>query len=127
MSPRRNEENQYRRDDDDDEESDCSTDSDCEYHLTTEEAAALTRNSQVSTRAISDVFCKQRGMCRITGMPFATGIYAPVLVARKCNESISDTNCMLVIEMIHRLRVASDMNWRTFVQFLNLVGKEAQL
>ena len=107
---------------DDNDSSDYSTDSDCEYHLSPEDTSSLTHRSGVSERVVNETFCKQRGVCRITGWPFGNGIYRPVLVARKCTEPLSDGNCMLVIELIDRLRNASQMNWRTFVRFLQLAA-----
>ena len=115
------------RDDDDENDSDYSTDSDCEYQLSPEDATNLIKRSGVSQRAANDAYCKQRGICRITGIPFSDGMYKPVLVARKCSEPISDTNCMIVIEVMERLHSASNMNWRTFVRFLQIAGKEAEL
>lgn len=129
MPPRRAEADNCHLADDTDENdsSECSTDSDCEYTLSPEETSSITHRSGVSERTVSQVFCKQRGICRITGLPFGSGIYRPVLVARKSTEAMSDDNCMLVIEIIGRLHAASHMNWRTFVRFLQLAGKEAEL
>ena len=107
--------------------SDCSTDSDCEYQLSPEDMSSLTHRSGVSERVANEMYCKQRGICRITGLPFGSGIYRPVLAARKCTEPLTDANCMIVIEMINRMRAASGMNWRTFARFLQLAGKEAAL
>ena len=90
-------------------------------------ARDLIGSSSVSERAVNEVFCRQRGVCRITGLPFESGMYRPVLVPRKCADELSDSNCMIVIDVIDRMRASSGMNWRTFVSFLQLIGKEAEL
>lgn len=129
--PRRDEDSsKSKRVDDDsgeDESDDYSTDSDCEYQLSTDMAREILGNHSVSERGVNDVYCSQRGVCRITGLPFASGMYSPVLVPRKCTEPVGDGNCMLVIEIIERMRSSTGMNWRTFVRFLQLAGKEAEL
>lgn len=127
--PRREDDTPRRhRDDDSGQDSDgYSTDSDCEYQLTTDMARTLIGGSVVSERAVNDAFCSQRGVCRVTGLPFDSGMYSPVLVPRKCTEDLADNNCMIVLSVINQMRESSGMNWRTFVRFLQVAGKEADL
>lgn len=127
--PRRDESNDRRRhDDDSDGESDCySTDSDCEHQMSTDMARELVRGTGVSERAVNDVYCRQSGVCRVTGLPFASDLYQAVLTPRRCSVPIADDNCMIVLQCIEKMRASTGMDWRTFVNFLQLVGKDAEL
>lgn len=130
--PRRTDEGLRRsgrdeRDESDSEDSNYSTDTDCEYQLSPEETQRIAGQASVSEKAVNEAYIKQRGICRISGLPFDSGMYTPVLVPRKASQPLADDNCMIVLDVIDRMRAASGMNWRTFVRFMQVAGKEAEL
>ena len=57
-----------RQEESDSHDSDYSTDTDDE-HVPSAALKTLGTNSKISPHALEEVYKKQRGMCRITGMP----------------------------------------------------------
>lgn len=119
-----------RKDNDNSSESDSdySTDSDCEYALSAEEAHSILQDtSGVTESGVKQAYVKQRGICRITGIPFDSGMYAPVIAQRKFSDSLTDTNMVIVLNIVERMRDASGLGWRPFVRMLQTLGKDADM
>lgn len=98
-----------------------STDSDVDYGLDIDAATLLANkvNSEaVTATAVCELYKNQRGICRITGLAFGEGIYAPVVSARCVNEPVSDKNAILVIAAIDNMRKSVSLPWRSFIQLL---------
>ena len=110
-------------DDIDASDSDYSTDTDDE-HIPPSPLAALAIKSNISARAPDEVYKKQRGMCRITGIPIA--MVDACVVPRKVSQPLSDDNLMIVMTVMEQMRAASKMNWRQFVRLLQMC-KDAEL
>ena len=116
-----------RKNDREDSEDEYDTDSDADYELEIEEAEAIARTVGVSAKAIRECFKSQRGVCRVTGLPFGQGLYAPTAAARRTTASISDDNVILVVEAMERMRQSVSMPWRSFVHLLQATASEADL
>lgn len=122
--PRRRENDQGS----DESDSEYSTDSDCEYALSAEEAYAIMQGvSGVTEKGIKDAYVKQRGICRITGMPFDAGMYAPTVAQRSFSIPLSDANMVIVVGIVERMRGSTGLPWRSFVRILQTFGKDADM
>lgn len=115
----------------DDSESDYSTDSEPDYASCSRafcDAALQNGNSPLDAGAIDAVFKDQRGVCRVSGLPFGEGsTYAPCAVKRVGAKEWSEDNCMLVLNSIEQMRGAAGMPWREFTRWLQVIGKDADL
>lgn len=74
----------------DSESSDDDTDTDMEYELDTDEARRLASSFRISEKAIMETYKKQRGVCRVTRIPFAQGLYAPTAAPRCIANPVSE-------------------------------------
>lgn len=111
-------------------EYDDSTDSDCEHEIEKESLTVLNDEvdkDAISGNLISELYKHQKGECRITGIPFSSGIFAPVLVPRLINQKVSDSNSMLVVRHLEDMRKGTNMGWRNFVSYLCIFSKDASL
>ena len=115
------------RDESDDEEEDYDTDSDCEYKMDVDMCNIACSTKTVSTKRVQELFVLQRGLCRVSGLPFASGMYQPVVASRKINQPIGNENCILVLDVVERMRSASGQSWRTFARLLQLIAKDAEI
>lgn len=108
--------------------SEYETDSECDYNMDIDACNAACTDGKVSVNAINEMFKRQRGICRISGLPFATcSPYQAVVARRKLNEKLCDDNFVLVLDSIEKMRAATGMSWRVFVRFLQVIGKDAEL
>ncbi len=112
-----------RDEESEDSDSEYSTDTDDE-HVPPSPLAALANKSKISAKALDNVYKKQRGMCRITGIPIA--MIDACIVPRKLSKPISDDNFMIVMTVMEQMRAASKMNWRQFVRLLQMC-RDAEL
>ena len=114
---------------DSDDGSEYDTDTDCEHIPTVDDVQALMTSAEasISEAAVLDTYRKQQGLCRITGIPFDGGMYQGTLAPRRFNDTLSDSNHVIVLDVIARMRAATGMNWRSFVRTLQQLGKEADL
>ena len=120
--PRRND---YESDKDS--ESSVGTDSDVEYELDADESRDLASRLRLSERAVKDVFRKQRGVCRVTGMPFGEGTYALTAAPRCTRKPMDDDNVVFVLRALESMRQSVDMPWRPFVNLLQAMASEAEM
>jgi hypothetical protein len=111
----------------DSESSDDGTDSDMEYELDTDEAHRLASSFGLSEKAVMETYKKQRGVCRVTRIPFAQGIYAPTVAPRCIANPVSDKNMIIVIEALQNMRQSVNLPWRPFVSLLQMVASEAEI
>ena len=111
----------------DESSSEVETDSDAEYEVDTDTLKKC--KGPVTAAAFRETYVKQRGLCRISGMPLSDedGMYKPTVVPRILSREISDANHMIVASVIQKLHAGSGLKWRPFVRLLNLLGKEAEL
>ena len=110
------------------EASEYDKDSDIEYELDTDSLEELAKSNNLSRSALQSTFIKQRGVCRITRMPFGEGsIYGIAITPRNFNEDMSDANHVFVLQSIASMRNAVGLNWRSFSRFMQQIGKEAEL
>lgn len=111
------------------------TDSDCEYTLDEDISGALCRGfgcKHVDKKVLHELYVKQRGVCRVTGIPFETasagaGLYTPLLTRRLLNQPASADNCMLVLAVVEKMRAATGLHWRTFTGLMQTVARDAEL
>lgn len=76
----------------------------------------------------TQLYRAQRGVCRITKIPFGEGSHAPVPVPRCTRKPLSNDNAMLVLSDIATLHAAMPhVPWRTFAAMLQLYGERAEL
>lgn len=111
-------------------ESDYSTDSDDDYKPSQEfcNTALQNGNCPLQVKDIEEVYVKQRGVCRITGLLFGQDMYSPIAVKRTFKQDWSPDNCVVVLISIERMRVAANnMPWRQFTRWLQVIGKDADL
>lgn len=105
----------------DDNESDVSTDSEDEYDISDLDI----KSDLLSADELSDLYKSQRGMCRLTGLPFSsdvTSLYAPKIVKRLNNKELSANNCMIVISAVEKMQSSVNMPWKMFIRVSSLVG-----
>ena len=112
-----------RNEESDGSDSEYSTDTDDE-HVPPSPLAALAIKSKISSKALDNMYKKQRGMCRITGVPIA--MIDASIVPRKVSKPLSDDNFMIVMTVMEQMRTASKMNWRQFVRLLQIC-RDAEL
>lgn len=109
------------------ESSDDDTDTDMEYELDTDEARRLANTFNLSEKAVKETYKKQRGVCRVTRIPFAQGIYAPTVAPRCITKPVSDKNMIIVIDALQSMRHSVNLPWRPFVSLLQMVASEAEI
>ena len=103
-------------------ESEADTDTDDEYDT------GITAHNSSRLRNLDEIYMKQRGLCRITQIPFSEGIYGPAVVPRCVRKPLSEENAMLVLKVVHDMHSSNpDMPWRTFSQLLHLLGERAEI
>lgn len=107
---------------------DASTDSECEYdsHPITSDMIP----EGLDDTAVFDTYRMQRGLCRLTGVPFGRSddpLYAPHVVPRVFAHAISNDNNMIVLTAIAKMREQTDLAWRPFVAFLRTVLRDPEL
>lgn len=109
------------------ESSDNDTDTDMEYELDTDEARRLADKYRkcLSEKAVMDTYKRQRGVCRVTKIPFAQGLYAPMVAPRCVANPVSDNNMIIVIEALHNMHMSVNLPWRPFVSLLQMMASEA--
>mgnify|MGYP004081464911 CR=1 FL=1 len=74
------------------------------------------------------LFIKQRGLCRITNMPFGEGVYAPTIVSRCLTKPRTSDNMMLVLAIVEQLHSGvAAMPWNLFASHLRQLGDRAEL
>lgn len=102
-----------------DDEHETDTDTDSEYDGT----VASSR-----TPYINALYIQQRGVCRITGLPFGEGLYAPTAVPRSTRKPLSESNAILVLSMVEQMHSGvPNMPWRVFATWLKHLGEQAQV
>ena len=102
-----------------------STDSDVDYGMDIDTASAIasaTGLESVTTTAVCELYKSQRGICRITGLAFGEGLYAPVVSRRCVAAELGDSNSILVIDAVDKMRKSVSMPWRSFIQLLQSVS-----
>jgi hypothetical protein len=102
-----------------------STDSDVDYGLDIDAASAIASaadQNSVTTTAVCELYKTQRGICRITGLAFGEGLYAPVICRRCIAAELGDTNSILVIDAVDKMRKSVSMPWRSFIQLLQSIS-----
>ena len=109
------------------ESSDNDTDTDMEYELDTDEARRLANEYQLSEKAVIDTYKRQRGVCRVTRIPFAQGLYAPMVAPRCVANPVSDKNMIIVIEALYNMHMSVNLPWRPFVSLLQMMASEAEI
>ena len=113
------------------ESEDCDTESEMDYELDVDSCnemlSTISENHRVTEVGLNNAYKNQRGMCRITGMPFGEGIYKATVAKRIFKDEMSDSNVILVIDVVDKMRFASGMNWSMFVRTLQILGKEAEM
>ena len=103
-------------------ESEPDTDTDDEYDT------GVTAYNPGLIRNVDKLYREQRGMCRITNIPFSEGLYSPAVVARCLRKPISDTNAMLVLKIIDDMHSSRpEMPWRTFCNLMHILGERAEI
>lgn len=108
---------------DSDQESESSdTDSDADYELSTDDAAAICNEHNVSHKAVRATYMSQRGLCRITNLPFGQGLYAPTVVPRRTTQPVADDNMILVVYAMQAMRQSVDLPWRPFVALVRMAA-----
>ena len=116
-----------------DAESDYSTDSDCDYELDEDTKNTLATSGGLTQQCVRDIYRTQRGVCRVTGIPFATvadTIYSPVLSKRRQAVELNEDNAILVIQAVERMRAAmpgESMSWRTFVALVQMIQRDIEI
>ena len=127
MLQRRKEIMGARNRDESDDEGESETDSDVDYEMEVDEAEALARACGVSSQGVRAAYKSQRGACRITGIPFGQGLYAPTVAPRKTSLSVADNNMILVIDSVQRMRQSVNLPWRPFIHLLQTTSSDAEL
>ena len=118
------------KDESDDDEGDYSTDSDGDYFPDVDLIRDLQNqapHNTISEAGINEAWKKQRGVCRITEVPFGAGLYAPALERRKMSEDWSDQNLVVVLMAVKTMRESVNLPWRAFTRLLTMVGREPDL
>ena len=113
------------RDESEDDESE--TDSDVDYEMEVDEADALASACGVSSQGVRTAYKSQRGACRITGIPFGQGLYAPTVAPRKTSLPVADNNMIIVIDSVQRMRQSVNLPWRAFIHLLQTTSSDAEL
>lgn len=105
---------------------DQSTDSEDDYELTNEEIGVLTKESGLNGDVVLDLWKAQRGLCRASDLPmnFVNGFYRATIVPRIVNKPLSDTNAVMVCEVVSNMRNVTGLPWKAFVSLLNNVCKD---
>lgn len=103
-----------------------STDSEMDYQLDIDNATTLA-SALLNAKGVQDVYRTQRGTCRITGLPFGEGMYACKAVARCVTKEMTDGNVILVLDVVARMREATGLPWRAFVQLVENLSKEISI
>lgn len=100
-------------------ETDTDTDTDSEYDGTV---------SSSRTPYINELYIRQRGVCRITNIPFGEGLYAPIAVPRSTRKPLSESNAILVLRIVDQMHSGvPNMPWRMFATWLKNLGEQAEL
>tara|TARA_B110000046_G_scaffold178553_1_gene206567 strand:+ start:106 stop:468 length:363 start_codon:yes stop_codon:yes gene_type:complete len=111
-----------------DSDSDSSdTDSDVDYELGVDDAAEICNSHDVSTTAVEATYKSQRGLCRITNIPFGQGLYAPTVAPRRTMQPVSDDNMILVVCAMQAMRQSVNLPWRPFVHLIRMMASDAEL
>lgn len=77
---------------------------------------------------VDELYRAQRGVCRITSIPFGEGMYAPAVVPRCTRKPVSNENAMLVLLIVHEMHsVRPELSWRLFANILHLLGERAEI
>ena len=98
------------------ESSDSDTDSEADY------------SPPSGREEMKKLFIKQRGLCRITNMPFGEGVYAPTIVSRCLTKPRTPDNMMLVLSIVEQLHSGvAAMPWNLFAAHLRQLGERAEL
>ena len=108
-----------------------TTDSDCE-HENQEALKGLisdfgSSNPNISKNLLEELFKFQKGMCRFTNISFSSGHFRPVLAPRLVTKEIDDSNSVLVIDILEKMRRGTEMGWREFISHLALISKEVSV
>lgn len=110
-------------DDIEDSASDSDTDTDEEYDT---QIRAIQGNRKITN--VDELYRVQRGVCRITSIPFGEGIYAPAVVPRRTRKPLANDNAMLVLSIVQEMHSARpDLSWRLFASLLHTLGERAEI
>lgn len=107
---------------------DAGTDSECEYDSHPIADAMIPEG--LDEAAVLDTYRMQRGLCRLTGIPFGRNddpLYAPHVVPRVFAHAIAADNNMIVLTAIAKMREQTDLAWRPFVALLRTVLRDPEL
>lgn len=128
--PRNREDDRRIERDEESEEEDDETDSENDFNMSHDHCnlALSIGDSPLTAAQLNAVYKRQRGTCRITGMPFGdSGLYAPRATRRVFADPWSEDNCVIVLDVVERMRSETDLPWRSFVHLINVIGKDADL
>lgn len=116
-------------DDNDDEESvsdmsDQSTDSEGDYAPDT--CTSFVDMNKLPEKLVGNAWVRQRGLCRISGMPMSgkTGLYSPVATVRVFGKGPCEDNIIIVCRVIYEMRQATTLPWKQFAQLIKVFGDQ---
>lgn len=99
-----------------------STDSENDYNAN----LSFVDMNGISEKLVATAWVKQRGLCRISGMPMSgkTGLYCPVASLRVFKNGVQDGNIIVVCRVIHEMRNATTLPWKQFAQLMKVLGDQ---
>lgn len=100
-----------------------STDSENDYNPNSLSFVDL---NGVPDKLVADAWVKQRGLCRISGMPMSgkTGLYSPIACLRVFKDGIRKGNVIVVCRVIYEMRSATTLPWKQFAQLMKVFGDQ---
>ena len=80
----------------------------------------------VSEKLVANAWVRQRGLCRISGMPMSgkTGLYSPIASLRVFKNGVKDGNVIVVCRVIYEMRNATTLPWKQFAQLMKVFGDQ---
>lgn len=107
-------------------EFDDSTDSEEDYDLSDEHTTYLTTASGLNNDVVLDLWKSQRGLCRVSDLPmsFTNGFYRATIRPRIVSKAVSDTNAIMVCEVVANMQQITGLPWKSFVALLKSIAKD---
>lgn len=113
------------RREDNESESEDSDFSDTDYELLARDTSHL-KSFGISEETALRLWNKQSGLCYVSSLPMSfdgNNLYKAVVAPRRVNETVSDTNCILVCQVVNAMRESTDLTWTQFQAFINRISE----